>query len=151
MRLFGVVDGAGQERFGAEFDAGQRRLQFVRDVGDQFLAEVLQPQLGGVVQHQHRAAAAGGRQRPGAAWTVRLGRAVAGANSSRQGCGPFQGLSHQVEQRPPTDHFPQTPADGACVGNSNNSAARSLANRIRWSASRATTPSTMPLRMARRG
>ena len=61
-RKAGVVDAAVEQRLDARLDDRQRRLQLVRDVGDELLPQPLQPaQLGGVVQHEHGARAAGRR------------------------------------------------------------------------------------------
>ena len=52
--LVGLVD----ERFGVALDGGERRAQLVRDVGDEVAADLIgAPQIGDVVQHEHRAAA----------------------------------------------------------------------------------------------
>ena len=57
-RLF--IVGVVNQRFGVALDGGQRRAQFVRDVGDEVAADLIRVlQVGDVVQHKHRAAALG--------------------------------------------------------------------------------------------
>ena len=51
-----------EQRFDVAADRRQRRAQLVRDVGDEVAADLIgAPQVGDVVQHQHRAAAAAAR------------------------------------------------------------------------------------------
>ena len=70
-RCCGVLDGAVEQRLDAHLDDRQGRLQFVRDVGDEVLAQAFQPaQLGGVVQHQDGAAALMVRRHAGKAGGV---------------------------------------------------------------------------------
>ena len=52
------------ERFDVAANRGERRAQLVRDVGDEVAADLIgAPQVGDVVQHEHRAAAALARHR----------------------------------------------------------------------------------------
>ena len=61
-----VVQRAAQKRFGKSLNRGQRRLEFVRDVGHKIAPHALQPaQLRDVMQHQDRAIRPGGAHRRG--------------------------------------------------------------------------------------
>src|SRR5277367_2731357 len=52
--VFGIVEGAGEKSFGETLDGGERRLEFVGDVGDEVLADALQAaQFGDVVKDDH--------------------------------------------------------------------------------------------------
>ena len=57
----GGLAGVVEQRFDVAANGGERRAQFVRDVGDEVAADAVGPaQVGDVVQHQHRAAAGRG-------------------------------------------------------------------------------------------
>ena len=56
-----VVQRAAQKRFGKSLNRGQRRLEFVRDIGHEIAPHALEPaQLRDVVKHQDRAIRSGG-------------------------------------------------------------------------------------------
>ena len=51
-----IFDCAGEQRFRETLNRGERRLEFVRDVGDKILPHALQSaQFGDVVKHNDRA------------------------------------------------------------------------------------------------
>src|SRR6185436_8624810 len=53
-----VAQRTGEQRLDEALDRGQRRLELVRDVGDEVAADALEaPQVGDVVQDEHQAAA----------------------------------------------------------------------------------------------
>ena len=56
-RLFlGSSIAPGEQRFGKALNGGERRLEFVRDVGHEILAHAFEPpKFGHVMQHHHRA------------------------------------------------------------------------------------------------
>ena len=61
-----VLQGPVQQRLRISLNGGERRAQFVRDVGDEILADALQPlQVADVVQDGEAAAARGGAQGTG--------------------------------------------------------------------------------------
>jgi len=50
--VFGIVESAGEESFGKTLDGGERRLEFVGDVGDKILADALEAaEFGDVMKH----------------------------------------------------------------------------------------------------
>ena len=50
--VFGIVEGAGEQGFGEALNGGERRLEFVGDVGDEILAHTLEAaEFGDVVKH----------------------------------------------------------------------------------------------------
>ncbi len=111
-----VVHGPVEKRFDAHLDDGQRRLQFVGDVGDELLAQPFEPaQLGGVVQDEHGPARRQARQASG----VDGETACAGAGPAELLALRFrtiEGALHHVQQRALADDLPQTPADGRLRG-----------------------------------
>ena len=53
--MFGIVDSAGQKRFGEALNGGERRAEFVGDVGNEVAADALEfAKFGNVVQHDDR-------------------------------------------------------------------------------------------------
>ena len=50
--VFGIVESASEQRFGKSLDGGERRFEFVRDVGDEILAHALEAaEFGDIVKH----------------------------------------------------------------------------------------------------
>ena len=110
-RASGSSAAPSMQRLDGRLDDGQRRLQLVRDVGDEVLPEPLQPaQLGGVVEHHDRP----GGGRPGQPGDVD-GQAAVGRPLPVQllavRAGPAQRLLDDLLERPLAGHLPQLPAD----------------------------------------
>jgi hypothetical protein len=58
--IFFVLERAAEQRFGEALDGGERRLEFVRDIGDEILADAFEAaELGDVVKHDHGAIGGG--------------------------------------------------------------------------------------------
>ena len=50
--VFGIIESASEQRFGKALDGGERRFEFVRDVGDEILAHALEAaEFGDIVKH----------------------------------------------------------------------------------------------------
>ena len=50
--VFGIVEGAGEQGFGEALNGGERRFEFVGDVGDEILAHAFQAaEFGDIVKH----------------------------------------------------------------------------------------------------
>ena len=121
--VLGVVDGAVEQRLDAGLDDRQRRLQLVRDVGDELLPQPFQAaQLGGVVQHEHGAARRRARQAGGVDGQAAAGGAVPVqllAAAARAWPGPARTTSCSGAL---ADHLPELAADGGLGGNSSSCA-----------------------------
>ena len=137
-----------EQRLDVAADRRQRRAQLVRDVGDEVAPDLIgAPQIGDVVQHQHRAAAAARRHRRGARHErparVARQRQLAAVDAARRAAPPPAARRCRDGGSLPGTGRPTADASTRSI-----SCAARLTSCRRPCRSTTSTPSTMPERIA---